>query len=147
MKRTFLYLLIIISFASLSCEKVLQDTTTNQKYINTDENSDDRVLVKRIKEIEHLNNPYQTGQKDAQADAGNEKFYIKISGGDPTKEVLEWKKDLKEKYGIQVQILGCCYSDKVDKYTEGYNSISKPQIKKRFGRYVLDDSRKEVLND
>ena len=102
-------------------------------------------LHKKTREIENLENPYQVGRKEAQEDAANQRFSIKTTG-DPTKEALEWGKILEEKHGIKLHHFGCCPSAKLEKYVQGYNEVSKAEIKKHYGRTILEKTWKEATD-
>ena len=140
-----LYFILLFTFVclSLNCEKSNKDISSNENRINNSENVEKFEHIDKAKEIETLKNPYEVGQKDAQDDISNGRFLI-IMNGDPTEVASEWRNVLKGKHGIEIYNFGCCFSDKVSKYVKGYNDVSEVAIKKKFGRYVLDDTWKEA---
>ena len=77
---------------------------------------------------------FEKGKKDAEKDINDGKLLIKanyISRRSTSR--------LKEKFGITVDHIISSEQEVVE-YVEGYNSVLKDEIKKRFG----DDSLKEI---
>jgi hypothetical protein len=52
----------------------------------------------------------------------------------------EYRRLLKEKYGVAVTSVGsCCVSESVASYADGYNAVSTPLLIDRFGRDIFTE--------
>lgn len=91
-----------------------------------------------------MNEFYQKGQKEASVDLEANKLKIKTLGR-PVSWFQEWREILLNEYNIDiVRIAGCLVSDEEIDYLNGYNSVSEPEIKKRFGENVFKDTLEQA---
>lgn len=140
-----LLLFFLFTFAFVSCKNSPNTTiAVNNQNSNEIKKEGNYSHVTKAKELElSQQNTYQIGRKEAEDDISQGRLILKTTG-DPVKTVFERGKILNEKYEIQMFHFGCCFSEKIDKYVKGYNEVSENEIKKRFGKYVLDDTWKEA---
>lgn len=84
---------------------------------------------------------FEKGQSDARKDASQGIFIIRTNG---LSRKGFFRSLLREKYGILTENSGCLVNDKIYSYNQGYNEISKVEIKKRFGEDIFDKTEKEA---
>jgi thiol-disulfide isomerase/thioredoxin len=89
-----------------------------------------QITNQRILDLPNLKAQYtyEKGKSDAQIDIANNKFIIRTYGLTPGRS-QQGLNELRKKYGIEI------FDDswKPIEYLEGYNEISKAEIKRKFG--------------
>ena len=84
---------------------------------------------------------YRAGRAEAQRDISRNYLaveeYGKVEAWDP-----DYAKIAEERFGVHVKrVAGCIILDQILGHAKGYNEISEPEIKRRFGRDVLMEAR------
>ena len=84
---------------------------------------------------------YRAGRAEAQRDISRNYLaveeYGKVSGWD-----ADYAKIAEKRFGVHVKrVAGCIILDQILGHAKGYNEISEPEIKRRFGRDVLMEAR------
>lgn len=100
-------------------------------------NSDAIINLKMLDAGDVLNNnrkmneSNEKGKADARRDIAEGKLIIRRYG------LTTPPPELKKKYGIEIVEGGCLVSEDLIEYAEGYNEISKAEIKRKFGKQLL----------
>ena len=97
-----------------------------------------------VRKSDENNEFYQKGRKEALEDIKDDKLRMKTFG---TKALWFWKwqQILFEDHGIAIDIVagGAIFEGDIE-YTHGYNEISEPEIKKRFGDDCLETTKEKA---
>jgi len=84
------------------------------------------------------------GRWAARYDVGRGHYEV-LGYGLPCCEVQEYKRILRERYGIEHrQIALCLVSESERSYADAYNSVAGPAIARKYGRDVLGESWTEA---
>jgi hypothetical protein len=87
---------------------------------------------------------YRAGRTDAQKDVAAgilaiEEFGFGAGGGPHTQRIL------RERFQIEIRATaGCIVDEKILGHAAGYNSVSEPEIDRRFGRNRVEAAREEA---
>lgn len=84
---------------------------------------------------------YRAGRADAQRDIRRNYLAVEEYGREAVWDE-EYGKIAQRRFGVHVKrVAGCLVDDQILGHAKGYNEISEPEIKRRFGRDVLVDAR------
>jgi hypothetical protein len=87
---------------------------------------------------------YRAGRADAQHDIARNYLAVEEYGREAVWEE-DYGKIAERRFGVHVKrVAGCIVDDQILGHAKGYNEISEPAIKRRFGRDVLVDARVEA---
>ncbi|QEL15179.1 hypothetical protein [Limnoglobus roseus] len=87
---------------------------------------------------------YPRGLFAAYADrvAGHDE--IKVFGYPPP-EIGEYSRLLRERYGVKMNVVaGCVVTQDLEWYVDGYNSVSEPRIREKFGKDIFEECWNEA---
>lgn len=90
-----------------------------------------------------FNAAYRAGRADATRDVARGYFAAEEFGRTAS---VAWQGDYakiaEQRFGIHVKtVAGCIVDEQIVGHAKGYNEISEPAIKRKFGRDVLVDAR------
>ncbi len=101
----------------------------------------DELLLENPKPIKKSPEPSESflkGKSEAEQDISNGKLKV-VTIGTEMLRAGEYRKILKNEYGIEVHNLGCLISDKDREFADGYNQTAEIAIEQRYGKGVLKD--------
>jgi hypothetical protein len=88
--------------------------------------------------------PYLLGKKEAERDVAEGRLRIGICSTMPMSCSQEWQHLLWDKYPITLRFGGCRVSEGIAGYTADYNAVALPEIYRRFGTDILQETRAEA---